>query len=57
MSVFRFVSTAGFLAFGWAVIPMSIWYGHPWPVTAKYLLDALIYGVMVGGSFAWLWPG
>ena len=57
MAVFRFVSTAGFLTFGWAIIPMSIWYGHPWSVTAKYLLDALIYGGVVAGSFAWLWPG
>ena len=55
--VFRFVSTVSFLAFGWAVIPMSIWYGHPWPTTTKYLLDAVIYGLVVAGSFAWLWPG
>ena len=23
---------------------------------AKYLLDALIYSLVVAGSFAWLWP-
>jgi len=56
MVVFRFVSTVSFLAFGWANVPMSIWYGHPWSVTAKYLLDALIYGLVVAGCFAWLWP-
>jgi hypothetical protein len=54
--VFRFVSTISFLAFGWAMIPMSIWYGHTWSSTAKYLVDALIYGLVVAGSFAWLWP-
>lgn len=57
MGVFRFVGTTGFLAFGWAVIPFSIWYGHSWSSTAKYLLDALIYGALIGGCFAWLWPG
>jgi hypothetical protein len=57
MVVFRFVATVGFLAFGWAMIPMSIWYGHSWASTAKYLLDALIYSLVVAGSFAWLWPG
>jgi hypothetical protein len=57
MAVFRFVSSVGFLAFGWAMIPMSIWYGHLWSSTAKYLLDALIYALVVAGSFAWLWPG
>lgn len=56
MVVFRLVSAIGFLAFGWANIPLSIWYGHPWSTTAKYLLDALIYGLVVAGSFAWLWP-
>ena len=56
MEVFRFVWAVGFLSFGWAQIPMSIWYGHLWPTTAKYLLDALIYGALVAGSFAWLWP-
>ena len=55
--VFRFVSTVGFLAFGWAMIPMSIWFGHSWSSTAKYLVDALIYSLVVAGSFAWLWPG
>jgi len=56
LAVFRFVSTVGFLAFGWAMIPMSIWYGHPWPNTLRYLLDALIYGLVIGGTFGWLWP-
>lgn len=56
MTVFRFVATVGFLAFGWAVIPYSIWFGHLWSMTAKYLLDALIYGLVVAGTFAWLWP-
>jgi len=56
MVVFRFVATVGFLAFGWAVIPFSIWYGQLWGVTGKYLLDGLIYGLVVAGTFAWLWP-
>jgi hypothetical protein len=57
MVVFRFVASVGFLAFGWAQVPMSIWYGHPWSTTAKYLFDALIYCLVVAGTFAWLWPG
>ncbi|MDH3589666.1 MAG: hypothetical protein OEQ74_09700 [Gammaproteobacteria bacterium] len=56
MTVFRFVAAVGFLAFGWAIIPFSIWYGHPWSNTARYLLDALIYALVVAGSFGWLWP-
>ena len=56
MAVFRFVAAVGFLTFGWGIIPFSIWFGHLWSMTAKYLLDALIYGLVVAGSFAWLWP-
>ncbi len=56
MVVFRFAATVGFLAFGWAVIPFSIWCGQLCGVTAKYLLDGLIYGLVVAGAFAWLWP-
>lgn len=56
MAVFRFVGVVGFLTFGWGIIPFSIWFGHLWSMTAKYLLDAFIYGLVVAGSFAWLWP-
>ena len=56
LTVFRFVSAVGFLAFFWALIPFSIWYGHPWSNTARYLLDALIYASVVAGTFSWLWP-
>lgn len=57
LEVFRFVAAVGFLGFGWAQIPFAIWYGHLWSTSAKYLLDALIYGLVVAGCFAWLWPG
>lgn len=56
LAVFRFVSAVGFLAFGWANVPFSIWFGHPWSTTGKYLLDALIYALVLAGPFAWLWP-
>ncbi|MFK8053264.1 MAG: hypothetical protein AB8F65_09850 [Woeseiaceae bacterium] len=56
LDVFRIVSSIGFLAFGWAQIPMSIWYGHLWTTTVKYLIDGLIYGLLAAGVFAWLWP-
>ncbi len=56
LSVFCFVAPVGFLAFGWAVVPFSIWYGHPWSTTLKYLFDALVYGLIIAGCFGWLWP-
>lgn len=56
LDVFRFVSAVAFLAFGWGQVPFAIWYGHKWSTCAKYLLDALIYALIVAGVFAWLWP-
>jgi hypothetical protein len=54
LAVFRIAGTVAFIANGIAVIPESIWFGRPWPITAKNLLDALIYGLLTGGVFGWL---
>ncbi|TDR23465.1 hypothetical protein [Marinicella litoralis] len=56
MSVFRVVMVTSFLAFGWGLIPFSIWMGHPWSNCIRFLIDALIYGAIVAATFAWLWP-
>jgi hypothetical protein len=56
MAVFRVIMITGFLAFGWGLIPYSIWMGHPWSNCIRYLIDALIYAAVVAGTFAWLWP-
>lgn len=57
MQVFRLVSAVGFVTYGWGLLPFSIWYGHPWGVSARFLLDAIIYALLTAGVFAWLWPG
>ncbi|WP_299074482.1 hypothetical protein [uncultured Paraglaciecola sp.] len=54
--VFRQVFVAGFLTYGWAQIPISIWMGQPWANCLRYLLDALIYAAVAGAIFALLWP-
>lgn len=54
LSVFRIAGTVAFIANGFAVIPDSIWFGRPWSIAAKNLLDALIYGLLTGGVFGWL---
>ena len=52
ISVFRVVMVTSFLAFGWALIPFSIWMGHPWSNCIRFLIDALIYAAIVAGIFA-----
>jgi hypothetical protein len=54
--VFRVVVTAGILAYSFITIPDTIWYGKPWSVTIKTIIDGIIYGLLIAGTFGWLWP-
>ena len=54
--VFRVAGTAGILAYTFGTIPDSIWYGKPWSVTVKHVIDGILYGLLIGGTFGWLWP-
>lgn len=54
--VHRVAGTAAFMAYGLGGVPQSIWMHKDWKATAKNLLDALIYGLLTGGIFGWLWP-
>lgn len=56
MEVFRFSATTAFLAYGMAMAQESIWFGRRWSNTLRALFDALIYGLLTGGVFGWLWP-
>jgi lipoprotein signal peptidase len=55
-AVFRVVGTAGILAYAFWTISDSIWYGKPWSVTLKFVIDGVIYGLLTAGTFGWLWP-
>jgi hypothetical protein len=54
LEVFRIAGTTAFVAYGIAYVQDSIWFGRPWSLTLKTLLDALIYGLLTGGVFGWL---
>ena len=57
MQVFQIAGTAGmmFWAFG-TNISDAIWYGKPWAVAIKHVIDGVIFGFLIGGTFGWLWP-
>jgi hypothetical protein len=55
-SVFRIAGTAAILAYAGALIPHSIWWGRSWSTTAKDVFDGVVYGLLTGGVFGWLWP-
>ena len=54
LAVFRIAGTTAFVAYGIAYVQESIWFGRPWSVTGKNLFDALLYGLVTGGTFGWL---
>ena len=54
--VFRVLASAGFVAYCFQTVSDSIWYGRPWAVTIRYIIDGVIYGLLIGGTFGWLWP-
>lgn len=56
LSVFRVASVTAFLAYGLGHLSNGIWKGQPWSVTIKEVVDGLIYGLLTGGTFGWLWP-
>ncbi len=56
LGVFRVAGTTAFAAYAVGLWQQSIWYSRPWSATAKGTLDGLIYGLLTGGTFGWLWP-
>lgn len=56
LTVFRVVGTAAFMAYSFAHFSNFIWKGEPGSLTAKQVIDGLIYGLLTAGTFGWLWP-
>lgn len=55
-AVFRFVSTAAFLAYSIYAVQESIWKGLSWCVTFKFVFDGFVYALVTAGTFAAFWP-
>lgn len=56
MQVFRVIATAALLGHVFGAIPMGIWWGQPWRSVIKHVVDGIIYALVVGAVFVWLWP-
>jgi hypothetical protein len=56
LPVFRFAGTTAFAAYALALPQNSIWWRRNWMMTLKTMLDGLVYGLLTGGVFGWLWP-
>ena len=54
--VFHTISLFVFAAMALALVQNSIWYARKWSSTFKSLVDSVVYAVIAGGIFVWLWP-
>lgn len=56
LTVFRIVGTVTFMAYAFGTMADSIWFGRPWKSWFLGAGDALMYALVSGGIFGWLWP-
>jgi hypothetical protein len=56
LHAFRFAGATAFIGYSLALWQMSIWYRRSWTSTIKATVDGLIYALLTGGTFGWLWP-
>jgi hypothetical protein len=56
MRVFRLTSTVAFAGYSLALLQDWIWYSRSVSYTLKQMFDGLVYALLTGGVFGWLWP-
>ncbi|MYD12087.1 MAG: hypothetical protein F4X00_00570 [Gemmatimonadetes bacterium] len=56
LTVFVLASTAAFMGYAMALAQDAIWSFQGWAATARSMFDGLIYALLTGGAFGWLWP-
>ncbi len=57
MAVFRVTTAIALLGYALSPVSDSIWKGVGWGITAKFICDGVVYSLITGAVFAWLWPG
>jgi hypothetical protein len=56
LAVHRFAGATAFAGYTLAIFQTSIWYKRAWSTTLKVTFDGLLYALVTGGTFGWLWP-
>ncbi|TQV85037.1 hypothetical protein [Aliikangiella coralliicola] len=56
LAVMQMVGASAFAGYALSLPQNSIWYFRAWSTTAKFIFDGIIYALLTGGIFGWLWP-
>jgi hypothetical protein len=56
MTVFRVTSAVTFAGYALALWQNWIWYSRSLGYTVRTTIDGLVYALLTGGAFGWLWP-
>lgn len=56
LRVSQIASTTAFLGYSLSHWGDVIWYKRNWMTAAKGTFDGIVYGLLTGGVFGWLWP-
>ncbi len=54
--VMQVLGTAGVLAYSFASLPNDIWFQKSRREVVTHLVDGVVFGLITGAVFAWLWP-
>jgi hypothetical protein len=54
--VFQVAGTAGILAYCFSFIPNAVWFGSYKRTIVANFVDGIVYGLITGALFGWLWP-
>jgi hypothetical protein len=56
LRVFQITGAVAFAGYALAHLQNSIWMRRDWGATARAVIDGLVYALLTGGTFGWLWP-
>ena len=56
LMVFRITGTVAFVAYSVSSVSETIWKAQSWGTTVRFIIDGLVYSLLTGGVFGWLWP-
>ena len=54
--VFHVTALAAVMAYAFGCFTDAIWWSVPWRSAFKYIVDGIIYAIITGFTFQWLWP-